>query len=352
MGRKTKVNRTTSPELIEKINPKNKRLCKDFLLYLRAVQRSEETIPKYKSDLDIFFVWLLQNADNKEFKDVSKRDRIAFQNWLLYDCENSPARIRRLKACLSSLSNYIENILDDEPEFKTFKNIINKVENPINEPVREKSIFTEEELNKLLDYLVENKKYQKACVLALSMASGRRKAELCRFKVNYFDDKNIIFGSLYKTPEKIKTKGRGVNGKPLDCYCLVKKFKPYLDLWLKEREKLGIDSEYLFVVESEEDNTKWVQIKQTTLTSWANSFTRYLRKLGINKTFYFHSMRHYFTTALAKANIPDSVIQSIVGWASADLVRVYDDRTTDSQISKYFNEDGIKEVEQGSLDKL
>lgn len=63
-------------------------------------------------------------------------------------------------------------------------------------------------------------------------------------------------------------------------------------------------------------------------------------------------MRHYFTTALAKANIPDSVIQSIVGWASADLVRVYDDRTTDSQIGKYFDENGVKEVEQGSLDKL
>lgn len=49
---------------------------------------------------------------------------------------NSPARVRRVKAALSSLSNYIENILDDE--YEDFRPIIRKIENPQNTPVREK----------------------------------------------------------------------------------------------------------------------------------------------------------------------------------------------------------------------
>ena len=64
-------------------------------------------------------------------------------------------------------------------------------------------------------------------------------------KVSYFDDSNIVYGSLYKTPEKIKTKGRGSRGKQLTCYTLAKPFKPYLDLWLNYRKEHGIDSEWL-----------------------------------------------------------------------------------------------------------
>lgn len=35
-----------------------------------------------------------------------------------------------------------------------------------------------------------------------------------------------MYGSLYKTPEKIKTKGRGSRGKLLTAYTLSKPFKP------------------------------------------------------------------------------------------------------------------------------
>lgn len=108
MGRKTKQNKITNPELISQINPKNVRLMNDFLEYLRSIGKAESTVKAYTSDLYIFFVWVLQNADNKYFPEVTKRDIISYQNWLLRSNENSPARVRRLKSTLSSLSNYIE----------------------------------------------------------------------------------------------------------------------------------------------------------------------------------------------------------------------------------------------------
>lgn len=341
MGRKTKQNKITSPELIAQINPKNIRLMKDFLDYLRSVGKAETTIKAYTSDLYIFFVWALQNADNKYFPEVSKRDIVAYQNYLMQDNENSPARVRRLKSTLSSLSNYIEAIMDDElPDFRP---IVRKIENPVNEAVREKTVLTDEQADDLLNNLVEHKKFDKACCFALARYSGRRKSELTRFKVDYFDDENIIFGSLYRTPEKVRTKGHGKNGKMLTCYVLSKPFKPYLDLWLEERKRQGIESEWLFP--DKDDPTQPLPV--STLNSWAETFSDIL---GVS--FYWHAMRHFFTTALSKANLPDSVIKKVIGWESLEMVEIYKDIDAEEEFGKFFKDGEIVGAEKASLSDL
>lgn len=329
MPRKTKQNNITTPELLAQVNPQNADLLKDFLDYLRSTQRSETTISGYENDIQIAWVWCLQHNNNKFFVDWTKRNIITYQNWLLNENQNSPARIRRLKAALSSLSNYISNILDDE--FPNFKNIINKVESPANHPVREKTVWSNEELGELLSKLMDAHAYEKACVLALAIYSGRRKAELCRFKVSDFDDSNLVCdGALYKS-SPLKTKGRG-GGKYISCYTLAKKFKPYFDAWMDERGKLGIDSEWLFPSKNNSNE----QIGIATLNSWANTFSKMS-----GRDFYFHSLRHAFTTSLVRAGIPDNVITQIVGWESADMCKIYTDIDADEQIGMYFKNGDI-----------
>ena len=337
------MNVITSPELIEQINKDNINLKNDFLNYMRATHKSLGTINAYDSDLNIFFVWVLQNANNKKFIDINKRDIIAYQNWLIYDNGNSSARVRRLKAAISSLSNYCENILaDDDPDFKDFRSIVRKIENPPMQAAREKTVWEESELDELLSKLVELKSYERACYLALAMCSGRRKAELCRFKVSDFDDTRLVCdGALYKSAP-IKTKGRG-GGKMINCYTLAKKFKPYLDLWLKEREKLGIKSEWLFPNKVNMDE----HILISTANSWAETYTRLS-----GKECYIHSLRHYFTTSLAKAGIPDGVIQSIIAWTSADMVKLYKDIDADEEIGMYFKNGEISVADKKGLQDL
>lgn len=199
MPRKTKMNSITSPELLAQVNPQSTRLLDDFLEYLKSTQKSEGTISSYRNDIQIAFVWCLQHNGNKFFVDWKKRDIVSYQNWLLNNNENSPARVRRLKAALSSMSNYVENICDDE--YPDFRNIINKVENPVNNPVREKTVWEEKELEEILSVLVQRGKYDKACFLALAMYSGRRKAELCRFKVSDFEESHLVCdGRFIKVP--------------------------------------------------------------------------------------------------------------------------------------------------------
>lgn len=251
--------------------------------------------------------------------------------------------MRRVKSTLSSLSNYIESMLDDEYDFRP---IIRKIENPAACAVREKTILDGEQLQDLLDKLVEKEQYDKACMLSLAMNNGRRKAELPRMKLSYFTEDNVIYGSLYKTPETVTTKGRGSRGKQLTVYTLKNGFQKYLDLWLKYREINNITSEWLI---PRKENGVYIdeQVPITTMDSWADTFTK---MLGV--PFYWHSLRHYFTTACSRSGLPDDVIKNLVGWESNDMVAVYKDISADEQFAQYFGKDGIKEVEKKSLSDM
>lgn len=344
-GRSTVYNSITSEDKLEQVCEDNLQLEDDFLEYLTSTDRAKSTIKQYKANLHVFWCWNLEFNKNKSFVDLTKREITKFQNHALNVWNWSPSRVRTVKAVMRSLENYIITILDDE--YPDYKQIWNKIESPANEAVRKKTVFQTADLQTLLDKLVERKEYDKACMLSLAMNSGRRKAELIRFKVSYFNDENLICnGALYKTPEKVVTKGRGQRGKLLDIYILAKQFKPYLNLWLKQREELGITTDTLF---PDYVDGKYVDesIGISTMNSWANTFSRL-----IGQPFYFHSVRHYFCTSLLEANLPEGIVQDIIGWSSSDMLRIYDDRELDTQFDKYFGEDGIKKTEQKGLSDL
>lgn len=344
-GRTTVYNKITTEEKLKEVNPENIELENDFIEYLESIDRSKGTIKQYRANLHVFWCWNLEFNKNKFFVDLTKREIAKFQSYAMNTWQWSPKRIRTVKAAISSLSNYIENILDDE--YDGYKPIVRKIESPADTAVRTKTVFQDEDLELLLLKLVERKQYMKACMLSLAMNSGRRKAELPRFKVSYFTQDNLICdGALYKTPEKVTTKGRGSRGKQLDLYTLSKPFQPYLDLWLKERERLGIKSDWLF---PKYKDGQWFdgKIEPSLLDSWARTFSNML-----GKSFYWHSLRHYFTTKLKSSGIPDSVVQDVIGWDSADMVKIYDDTPSEEQFEKYFGSEGVKEVKQTSLEDL
>lgn len=328
MPRKTQRNSITSPEKLEMVNKENLRLKEDFLDYLKSLRRSPGTLSGYSNDLDIIFTYVMERLGNKDFRKLTKRDIISIQNWLVTN-GNSPARIRRIKSAMSSLSNYCENILsDDDPDYEGYRAVVRKIENPPLQAVREKTVWSDEELEELLKSLVDMKKYEMACFVALGVYSGRRKAELCRFRTSDFEDSRLVCeGALYKSAP-IQTKG----GKMLECYTLAHKFKPYLDLWMDFRECHNIHSEWLF---PDRSNCR-DHLQISTVNSWANTLSSIT-----GRDFYFHSLRHSFCSALIRAGIPDSVIVDIVGWSSSEMLKIYDDNPKDGRLGMYFTKDGI-----------
>lgn len=352
MGRKTQYNKITSEEKLAEVNPANTKLKEDFLAYLKSIQRAEGTINGYSNDLDIVNVFIMERCANKKFVDVKKREWLMMQSWLVDEHGNSPARVRRIKAVVSSLSNYIINVLqeDDEPGFENFKPTIKGVENPVNEPVREKTVLTDEDCKYILDKLVEKKKYEQACYFALAIYSGRRKSELFRFKVEHFGDDHLICdGALYSTKETLRTKGRGTNGKQIVCYVLAKPFRPYFDLWMTERERNGVDSEWLFPMVDHPAMHK----EGSSADSWANLYSRLLSEFrGENVRLYPHSARHMLVTALSKAGVPQNVIKEFMHWDSLEMVSVYDDNDVTESFGDFFTSDGIKGAQNKDLSEL
>ena len=345
MSRTTKRTSTFSEELWAQVDQENKDLLNEFREYKISTDKSAQTVYQYTAVLKLFFCWNVEHNANKVFVDIKKREFVRFFSYMTNELNASPNRIKTVRAIISSFSNFIENILDED--YEGYRNNVKKIETVAVEPVREKTVLTQEQVDTCLEKLVELGKYQAACFMALACASGARKAELLRFKANWFTDDNIVFGCLYKTPEKITTKGRGSRGKLLYKYVFVQQFKRYYDLWMEERKRLGIDSEWLFVSRTPEG---YRQAQISTASVWARTIESVL---GCD--FYFHSLRHFLISQLRAKKLPDPVIIELIGWNKASggaMISIYDDNEAMDSFADYFDENGIKEVKQSQLGDL
>lgn len=341
MGRKTTKVLFATEEEKEKINPENKVLIEDFLNYLETTDHSPNSIIVYKSNLEIFFTYILNFAKNKDFVDIKKRDIMNWQNYLIKK-GLSPARIKILKSTVSSLGIFIENILDEEEKWENFRNIVNKIPAPNSGDVREKTILTDEELKNLLDQLIKMDKIQIATFVAMSAYSGSRKSETILYKRSFFTDDTCKNG-LYVTPQ-IRTKGKGVAGKLLNKYCLRAKVDKYLELWDKERKEKEVNIDDLFVVKR---NGKWIPASVSTVDGWMNVCSDIL-----GEPCYCHNFRHYFISFLERQNVPISVIKDIVGHNDISVTQHYSDNPKEDAFMKYFSEDGIVKVEEKGLNDI
>ena len=131
-----------------------------------------------------------------------------------------------------------------------------------------------------------------------------------------------------------------------EVYILKSKFKYYYDLWMKERKHLGVPDDIDDIFIKKEDGI-WKKAKESQLNYYAEYFTKLL-----DTDFYWHSIRHNFTTTLLADGIPESIVQKIVGWQSADMVNLYNDADKDDVIGEYFKDGEIVTKEKKGLSDL
>lgn len=340
-GRTTVYNNIVTEEKKSQINKNNLDLMNDFLDYLISIDRSRQTIAAYKNDLLIFFTIVLTDMDNIDFVKITKRQFARFQSRCINDFGWSPKRMRRVKSCISSLSSYIENMLDEEVEFEGYKSVINKIESPANTTVREKTVLTDEEVTLILDTLLESKSYQECAAIAILAYSGMRKGELMQMRPEFFDEDHIVFGALHQT-DLIRAKGRGRNGHQMKKWIMLAGDK-YIMPWLKERKEKGIDSEWLFVVKHDGEYTR------------RENFGTYMKHCSeiTGKPVYAHSFRHFVCTKLINDyNLPTEVVKEFYQWETLEMTSLYNDRSAVDDFGKYFSADGVKKQTSGTLADL
>lgn len=317
-GRDTYRNVITSPQLIAQINPINKQLTDRFLKNL-STKRAPSTIKVYRSNYNILFSWNLLYNDNVAFVDLKKYNLMDFFDFCCMDLKWGSNRYAQMHSSLSSFSDWIENFYDEK--YPDFRNIVKKIEKLPKENVRKKSIFKKEELDKLMNWLGRINKPNEQCLLALAMSSGSRASELVRFTTDMIDECHTAFEGLFlETTEDIRVKGRGVNGKHMPRYLIKDLFLPWYNKWLTIRNQImkvnGKEHNFIFI---RSDGSPAVV---STIRSWMEKWDDVL-----DKHFYPHSIRHWWTTYLSELGLEKQLIQEIMGWSTDTLVDLYTDTT-------------------------
>lgn len=327
MPRKTTQNSYYNETIWGKVNSFNRKLFDDFLRYCRSTDKSPDTIESYTSNLHIFFIWMIDNCDNKNFTDIEKIDILNFQDWMVTDKSLSSNRVRQLKSSISSISNYICDMLDKK--YPDFRNIVNKIKPPVKQEVREKTVFTNEQVDFLLKTLVDKKKYAQACLIACLSASGVRKGEIIQFKANFFEENRYDEESgFYVTPE-IRCKGAGRTGKRLTRFVIKDIMYTYFELWMKQREELAIDNDDLFV---HKRNGIWIPYDKSTVNSLMLTASKIL-----NCDAYSHAFRHYSATWLKRNGVETSKIRDFLGHNDSSTTEIYIDIGKEENLKDMLN---------------
>lgn len=333
-GRKTFRKVITSKELDAQINSKNIKLAERFLKNF-ATKRSPNSVVSYKSNLRIFFTWNLLFNDNKDFVDIRKIEFADFFDYAVTELGWHSNRFAQCHSCLSSFSAWIENYFDDD--YPLFRNLLSKIEKPVKENVREKTVLQKEDIDKLFEYFDENDMIQDACLLALAISCGARISELSSFTTDLIDEDNVVFDGLFlETTKKIKTKGRGVNGKMLTKYILKDMFLPYYKKWLEVRKEIMKENnkEHDFIFVTKEGNPANADRLRDWMSKWSDV---------VGQPCYPHNFRHYHISFLKKLELEDDFIVYLTGWSEStghSMVAVYNDLTAKDR--KWKNLDKLK----------
>lgn len=313
-----------TPEVWNGVNEFNKTILKDFLI--NSTELSPKTKVAYESNLKIWFVWVMNNLNNKEQTEIKPIEYKKFQNWMVNrGC--SSADVNNKRAAISSLNGYIEIYYADE--YPRFRNFINKsIKRPPKAFVNEKNPLTKKEFEHLVSVLTERGEWQKVAYLMFTLDTGCRRAESRQLlksvvdaqpikkikKCVGADGKPVEKEVLYYQTHPIRCKGAGGTGK-------VRKFT-FSELTMRALKKWvevrgDDDCPYMFVSKY---GGRIKQVSETLFNFWAT----YTFSEIIGRRAYPHQLRSSRASQLALEDGVDiKIVQKLLGHESVTTTEIY-----------------------------
>lgn len=226
-------------EMWKQVNDDYRLLVEEFV----SVQNhSPQTKKQYISGLRIFGYFISQSMNNKPLYKITKRDFLRYLSYLRDDRKMSSSGINLKKACVSSLCNYIENVVaDDDDNYKQFRNFTRGLPAIPKNRVYDKVKVTYDEFQEMMKVLESDENYLGMAWLATAFLVGARRSELIQFKTEIIEYK-IPEGQNYVLSHIVRGKGKSTDGKPLE-YMIPLEVIPYWEKWIETR---GYESEYIF----------------------------------------------------------------------------------------------------------
>jgi len=267
--------------------------------YLDAQNHSPQTKRQYTSGLKFFGFFLFNSLNNKRMCKLTKRDMLRYMSYLKNKGMSSSG-INFKKACVSSLMNYIENfIADEEKDYKTFRNLTRGLPAIPKNQVYEKVKITDEDYNKMMKVLDNDKNYLGMAWLATAMNVGARRSEIIQFKTSILENDFPEEASFIMT-HNVRLKGSGEDGK-ISQYMTNHEAYKYMKLWIEER---GYESEYVFT-------TKYGDKLQMS-PSWADYFCKEVLSPILNRRINPHLFKASCVTRLLEQDVALELVSKYV----------------------------------------
>ena len=321
-NQKRKYIRYATADKVKRINPDNIEIMKKYFNH-KGSNLSDASITNYKSDFNQFFVFLLENEDNRSILDIMEIDErknrrgtnhheyvdemvdileeyITFCGTTL---ANKERRIQRRMASISSLFLFLKRkrILKENP--------VEYLERPKvgagEKQVLKKVFLTEDEVEKIREGLDELNDLQLKLYFELSISTMARVNAINSIRLEQIDfEKNLI-------NDVIEKEGYNVTLFPS------KKTMELINEWIEYREENDIKSDYLFV---NKYNGEWVQVSKATMqTTWVKKIGEIIDEPDITA----HTFRRSGATLLYNRGMSLEKISKLLNHKTTDITKTH-----------------------------
>lgn len=310
-------------EMWDKVNRDYRDLVAEFI----SVQNfSKQTKKQYVSGLRQFGWFICDSMNNKPLYKISKRDFLRYISYLRDDRKLSSSALNFKKACVSSLCNYIENVVaDDDDNYKNFRNFTRGLPAIPKNRVYEKVKVTYEEYQEMMETLEGDENWLGMAWLATAFRVGARRSEIIQFKSEILDYE-IPQDQTYVLSHIVRGKGASTDGKPLQ-YMIPLDVIPYLKKWIATR---GYDNEYIFTSKDSESGRQMSP-------SWADYFCANVLSNILGRRINVHIFKNSCITHLLEQGIDINLISKFVAHhENISTTQIYDLRDFDEEKNEIF----------------
>ena len=315
---------TVTEDMWLKVDDDYRYLVEEFI----SVQNhSPQTKKQYTSALRQFGWFKYNSMNNKPLYKITKRDFLRYLSYLRDDRKMSSSAINFRKAAVSSLCNYIENVVaDDDDNYRNFRNFTRGLPSIPKNRVYDKQQVTREEYEYMMKVLEEDENYLGMAWLATAFLVGARRSEIIQFKTEMLDYE-IPEGKNYIMSHVVRGKGQSIDGKPLE-------FMIDLDVlphWRKWVEVRGYDHEYIFT-------TKHNGKINVMSESWANYFCSNVLSHILGRRINAHIFKASCITYHLDRKVPIEIVSKFIAQHESveTTIAHYDLRDFEEERDKIF----------------
>ncbi|RDU34711.1 transposase [Neobacillus piezotolerans] len=276
-----------------------------FTDYLKKEGKSENTIASYRQSVGGFLKWF-DESKGLNFRKLHRENVREYISFLKTVKNSKPKTINTKVNALVKFNEFLIESGMQEEMVLTKKDYVK-----VQQQYASLAKVEFKDVEKFRQMILDSGNKRNYAIVSVLGYAGLRISEALNLKMNEF---NLI------SREILVQDGKG--GKTRTVF-MNDKVKTALQAWLKEREKRGIDNEYLFV------SNRNKRLDRTTVN---RIFNEYSEKLG--KEITPHDLRHFFCSHAIRSGLSVHEVANQAGHSNIHTTLLYTNPSKEELINK------------------